>query len=97
MDLWVLIAGLVMLVLTLPVAGRRVFFLFRLITSGQPAPDRVVNVTQRLGTALKSQVVEVFAQRKLLKWSVPGAAHFFVFWAFPVSYTHLTLPTNREV
>ena len=84
MDLWVLIVGLVMLVVALPVAGRRVFFLFRLITSGQPAPDRVENVTQRLGEAVKSQVVEVFAQRKLLKWSVPGAAHFFVFWAFVI-------------
>ena len=82
MDLWVLVVGLVMLVVALPVAGRRVFFLFRLITSGQPAPDRVENVTKRLGEAVKSQVVEVFAQRKLLKWSVPGAAHFFVFWAF---------------
>ncbi len=84
MDLWVLIAGLVMLVLALPVAGRRVWFLFRLITSGQPAPDRVENVTKRLGEAIKTQVVEVFAQRKLLKWSVPGAAHFFVFWAFVI-------------
>ena len=84
MDLWVLVVGLVMLAVALPVAGRRVFFLFRLITSGQPAPDRVENVTQRLGEAVKSQVVEVFAQRKLLKWSVPGAAHFFVFWAFVI-------------
>ncbi|MDX6371479.1 MAG: hypothetical protein QOD98_467, partial [Nocardioidaceae bacterium] len=82
MKLWVLIVGLVMLAVALPVAGRRVFFLFRLITRGQPAPDRVENVTKRLGQAIKSQVVEVFAQRKLLKWSVPGAAHFFVFWAF---------------
>ena len=82
MDLWVLVVGLLMLVVALPVAGRRVFFLFRLITSGQPAPDRVENVTKRLGAAARSQVVEVFAQRKLLKWSVPGAAHFFVFWAF---------------
>ena len=84
MDLWVLIVGLVMLAVALPVAGRRVFFLFRLITSGQPAPDRVENVTERLGEAIKTQVVEVFAQRKLLKWSVPGAAHFFVFWAFVI-------------
>ena len=29
-----------------------------------------------------TQVVEVFGQKKLLKWSIPGAAHFFVFWAF---------------
>ena len=48
MDLWVLIVGLVMLVVALPVAGRRVFLLYRLITSGQPAPDRVENVTRRV-------------------------------------------------
>src|SRR3954469_21205714 len=76
-----------MLAVALPVAGRRVVFLYRLITSGQPAPDRVQNVTQRLGESLKTQVVEVFGQRKLLKWSVPGAAHFFVFWAFLILAT----------
>ena len=58
------------------------FFLGRLITSGKPAPDRIEGVTHRVGTALKTQLVEVFGQKKLLKWSVPGAAHFFVFWAF---------------
>ena len=83
MDL-VLILGLAMTAVTLAFAGRRVLFLCRLITSGQPAPDRLENVTKRLGESLKTQVVEVFAQRKLLKWSVPGAAHFFVFWAFVI-------------
>src|SRR5690349_19551396 len=73
-----------MLAVALPVAGRRVFFLYRLITSGQPAPDRVENVTSKVGDAVKTQVVEVFGQKKLLKWSVPGAAHFFVFWAFVI-------------
>ena len=29
----------------------------------------------------------MFGQRKLLKWSVPGAAHFFVFWAFLILAT----------
>jgi hypothetical protein len=24
----------------------------------------------------------VFGQRKLLKWSIPGLAHFFTFWGF---------------
>ena len=62
-------------------------FLNRLITSGQPAPGRVEGVTGRLGAAAKRQVVEVFGQKKLLKWSVPGAAHFFVFWAFLILAT----------
>ncbi|HEX3931987.1 MAG TPA: heterodisulfide reductase-related iron-sulfur binding cluster [Nocardioides sp.] len=78
----VLILGLLLNAIALPIAARRVLFLYRLITSGQPAPDRIAGVTGRLGAALKRQVVEVFGQRKLLKWSVPGAAHFFVFWAF---------------
>ena len=82
MPLWVLIVGTVMTVVGLALAGKRVVFLFRLITSGQPAPDRIKGVTGRLGRALKTQLVEVFGQKKLLKWSIPGAAHFFVFWAF---------------
>jgi Fe-S oxidoreductase len=79
---WVLILGLIINLIALPLAAKRVAFLARLITSGQPAPDRVEGVTTRLGLAVKTQVVEVFGQKKLLKWSVPGAAHFFVFWAF---------------
>src|SRR4051794_3703929 len=71
-----------MTVVALALAGRRVLFLYRVISHGQPAPDRIKGVTGRLGAAIKRQVVEVFGQKKLLKWSVPGAAHFFVFWAF---------------
>ncbi len=78
----VLILGLAMNAVALPIAGRRVWFLYRLITSGQPAPDRVEGVRERVGEAVRTELVEVFGQRKLLKWSVPGAAHFFVFWAF---------------
>ena len=78
----VLILGLGMTAIALPIAGRRVWWLTRLITSGQPAPDRLENVTHRLGQATKTQLVEVLGQKKLLKWSIPGAAHLFVFWAF---------------
>jgi Fe-S oxidoreductase/xanthosine utilization system XapX-like protein len=83
----VLILGLLLNAIALPIAGRRVWFLYRLISSGQPAPDRIAGVTGRLGTAVMRQIVEVFGQKKLLKWSVPGAAHFFVFWAFVVLAT----------
>jgi Fe-S oxidoreductase len=51
-----------------------------LIRSGQPAPGRLDGITTRA----KSQLREVFGQRKLLQWSIPGAAHFFTFWAFIV-------------
>ena len=83
----VLAIGLLFNLIALPIAAHRVWFLERLITSGQPAPDRVEGVTQRLGLAVKTQAVEVLGQKKLLKWSVPGAAHFFVFWAFVILAT----------
>ncbi|GAA4374106.1 heterodisulfide reductase-related iron-sulfur binding cluster [Nocardioides caricicola] len=78
----VLIIGIAINLIALPIVARRVGFLYRLITSGQPAPDRVVGVTGRIGRAVKTLVVEVLAQRKLLKWTIPGAAHAFVMWAF---------------
>ncbi|HEY0950088.1 heterodisulfide reductase-related iron-sulfur binding cluster, partial [Nocardioides sp.] len=83
----VLILGLVINAIALPIAGKRALFLYRLITSGQPAPDRIAGVTRRLGAAAKRQVVEVFGQRKMLKWTVPGTAHFFVMWAFLILAT----------
>ena len=52
MDLWVLVIGLLGTVVALAITGRRVRYLFRLITSGQPAPDRVAGVTKRLGRAV---------------------------------------------
>ena len=75
-----LVLGLLMTVVAIAVAGRRVLFLFRLIRSGQPAPGRLDGIGERA----KAQLVEVFGQRKLLQWSIPGAAHFFTFWAFIV-------------
>ncbi|MDQ1604442.1 MAG: hypothetical protein QOE01_2287 [Actinomycetota bacterium] len=72
--------GLGLTVLAFAIAGRRVHWLYRLIRSGQPAPGRLDGITTRA----KSQLREVFGQRKLLQWSIPGAAHFFTFWAFIV-------------
>ncbi len=80
--LLVLIVGLLMTVVALALAGRRALFLFRTISHGQPAPDRIQGAVGRLGNTLKRQGVEVLGQKKLLKWSIPGTAHFFVFWAF---------------
>ncbi len=72
--------GLILTVVALAVAGRRALYLYRLISSGQPAPGRLDGI----GTRARSQLREVFGQRKLLTWSVPGLAHFFTFWAFVV-------------
>ena len=83
----VLVIGLLMTAIALPLAARRVSWIYRLIRSGQPAPDRVDGVTGRVAAAVKTQLVEVFGQKKLLKWTVPGIAHFFVFWAFLILAT----------
>src|SRR5689334_11349909 len=79
----VLVVGLVMTVAALAVSGRRAWWLARLIRSGQPADDRA----QQVGERLRAQLVEVFGQRRLLRWSVPGLAHFFTFWAFVILAT----------
>ncbi|MXG89686.1 4Fe-4S dicluster domain-containing protein [Nocardioides sp. YIM 123512] len=71
-----------MMAVALPLAGKRVFFLYRLISSGKPAPDRIEQARRNIGETTRAQLVEVLGQRKLLKWSVPGVAHAFVFWAF---------------
>jgi Fe-S oxidoreductase len=73
-----IIIGVGITVVAFAVAGRRLIWLFRLIQTGQPSPGRFDGV----GQFVRSQVVEVFGQRKLLKWAIPGLAHFFTFWGF---------------
>jgi len=75
-----LVLGLLMTVAALAVAGRRVRWLTRLIRTGQPAPGRLDGAPARL----KAEVAEVFGQRKLLAWTVPGVAHFLTFWGFVI-------------
>jgi Fe-S oxidoreductase len=76
--------GLVLTALALAIAGHRLWWLARLGRSGQPAPERVTAVREHLGTDIATQATEVIGQRKLLKWSVPGAAHAATFWGFIV-------------
>ncbi|HEY7594248.1 MAG TPA: (Fe-S)-binding protein [Actinophytocola sp.] len=77
-----MVLGVVITLVVLAVAGRRAKFLYDLVRSGQPV-DRF----DHLGSRLWAQVKEVFGQRKLLKWSIPGAAHFFTFWGFVILIT----------
>ncbi|WP_043615419.1 (Fe-S)-binding protein [Nonomuraea candida] len=85
--LWVAIIGLVMTVAAVAVAGRRVMFLFKLATVGPPAPERTEYARTHVGDEIKAQLVEVFGQKKLLKWTPSGVAHFFVMWAFFILLT----------
>src|ERR1700749_1468163 len=76
--------GLALTAIALAIAGRRMWWLKRLAFSGQPAPERVTAVREHPGRDLEAQGGEVIGQRKLLKWTVPGAAHAATFWGFIV-------------
>jgi hypothetical protein len=71
-----LIVGLLMTAVVLLFAARRVLWLTNLIRSGQPTSDEGGR-KDNLGTRITTQITEVFGQTRLLKWSVPGLAHFF--------------------
>ncbi|WP_449061577.1 (Fe-S)-binding protein [Planomonospora algeriensis] len=85
--LWVAIIGLVMTVAALALAARRVLFLYKLAVIGPPAPERIEYARNNVGAEVKAQLVEVFGQKKLLKWTPSGVAHFFVMWAFFILLT----------
>jgi Fe-S oxidoreductase len=78
-----IVIGLGITVLGFCFAGRRFYWLSRLIRSGQGAPRR----WQGYRNAVGAEVLEVAGQRKLLRWTVPGLAHFFTMWGFTVLMT----------
>ncbi|MBV9821328.1 MAG: (Fe-S)-binding protein [Actinobacteria bacterium] len=75
-----IILTLLMTVATAAIAGRRIFWLVRLIRSGTAAPGRGKNAPARAA----NDAEEVLGQTRLLKWSVPGLAHFLTFWGFVI-------------
>jgi Fe-S oxidoreductase len=85
-----IVIGLAMTVIALAIAGRRIWTLFRLSRTGQPVEKPPADATlprwrpRSLLAGIKAQLTEVLGQRKLLKWSVPGVAHFLTFWGFIV-------------
>src|SRR6201987_64246 len=79
-----MIVGLLLTAIALAIAGRRMWWLKQLAFTGQPAPERVAAVREHRGRDVEVQATEVIGQRKLLKWSVPGAAHAATFWGFIV-------------
>jgi Fe-S oxidoreductase len=79
-----IIIGLALTAIAAAVAGRRLWWLYRLGRSGQPAPERVQALREHPGQGIETQATEVLGQRKLLQWSVPGMAHALTFWGFIV-------------
>ena len=81
-----LIVGLTGTAIIALLALRRVLWLAKLTLSGQPVTGR----TDDIGTRMWTQIAEVFGQRRLLKWSIPGLAHFFTMWGFFILITVYT-------
>ena len=73
--------GIAVTVICGAVAGRRFHWISRLVRAGQSAPERL---RRDLGRKAEAEVTEVAGQRKLLKWTVPGVAHFFTMWGFTI-------------
>jgi Fe-S oxidoreductase len=83
-----IVIGAVVTVVAFGLTGRRLWWLYRLIRSGQPATDRAGRRSAAAtghATNVKgprAEVTEVIGQRKLLAWTIPGLAHAVTFWAF---------------
>src|ERR1044072_171240 len=76
-----IIAVVLMLALVGVFALKRVLFLTNLIRSG--AKTSVENNRKDdLKKRITVQFEEVFGQTRLLRWSIPGIAHFFTMWGF---------------
>lgn len=79
-----LAVGVSMTVIVGLLAAKRVLWLYRLVMTGvKVGPERTSDIKDRIWT----QIREVAGQAKLLKWSIPGIAHFFTMWAFFVLLT----------
>ncbi len=83
MELLRAVVGTIIVVVCVAFAARRALVLFGIVKkSGQPTPNRPDSPVAN--TIFETQAVEVFAQKKLLAWTVPGIAHVFAFWGFLV-------------
>jgi len=78
--------GLTMTAIVGVFALKRVLYLTKLISSGQPTADERGR-KNHLGERIANQAREVFGQTRLLRWSIPGLAHFFTMWGFFVLAT----------
>jgi len=81
-----IVVGVLMIAVVGVFAAKRVLWLTKLIRSGQPVSESN-NRKDHLRKRITTQFEEVFGQTRLLRWSVPGIAHFFTMWGFFVLAT----------
>jgi Fe-S oxidoreductase len=75
-----IIFGVVVTLVGLAIAGRRFWYLGRLVRAGGPDSGRFRNIPAQIW----AEISEVAGQKKLLKRPIPGLAHFFTFWGFTI-------------
>ncbi|MBW3577326.1 MAG: (Fe-S)-binding protein [Actinobacteria bacterium] len=75
-----IVGGIAVVAITAAVAGRRILFLYGLLRNAQPDPDRATWAAIRGN--IRYQFSKVLGQEKLLRWSLPGVLHAWVFWSF---------------
>ncbi|MCH9668927.1 MAG: 4Fe-4S dicluster domain-containing protein [Actinomycetia bacterium] len=76
-----LVVGALMIAVVGVFAAKRVLWLTKLIRSGQPMSESN-NRKDHMRKRITTQVEEVFGQTRMLRWSIPGIAHFFTMWGF---------------
>jgi Fe-S oxidoreductase len=72
--------GMAALAIALALAGRRLFWLARLVLSGAPVAEALPSWRVRLGAVGR----EVLLQQRLVRWRGAGLAHAATFWGFVV-------------
>ncbi|MFW5934147.1 MAG: (Fe-S)-binding protein, partial [Actinomycetota bacterium] len=83
-----IVAGTAVIAFFAAWAVRRASFLIQLNTqAARSNPER--NIKHAFKANLRHALVNIFGNKKLLKWSLPGIAHFWVMWAFFVLQTTL--------
>ncbi len=92
LDIIRLVGGLALFGAAFAIAGRRVKFLVHLVRIAQPMPERMKGSAWQ---TIRWQVQHVLGQQKLLKWTLPGVLHAFIFYAFIIHQT-LTLEALGE-
>ncbi len=82
-----LVGGLAVIAIFGGLALRRATWLYQLTTKAAPAPER--NLRTAFKANIRHALSNIFGNEKLLRWSLPGIAHFWVMWAFFVAQTTL--------
>jgi Fe-S oxidoreductase len=92
LDIVRIVGGLAILGAGAWFAGRRIWYLIRLLGVAQPMPERVAALRRRWTSLFD----EVLGQRKILAWTGVGVLHTFIFWGFLILQSQ-TLEAAGEV